>query len=399
MDNERTGKKVLILTAATGGGHMRAAQAMAEYLEQNTDYQVKSIDGLKATAGWLDKIVCGSYLFMARRAPSLFGVLYRWTDKDTWGSRLLSRLNIIFGKMILPEIKKEKPDVIITVHPFITDMISSLKDAEYINVPLICTMTDYGPHQAWLADHTDAFITATPDMTAELTKRGIPEEKIFPYGIPVCQQFFESYDKTEFLESIELSANRSTVLLMAGSFGVNSVINLYRDLDKASAEEIADMQLIVITGKNEKLHRAFAQEIETNKSLPTKLVFFTSEVEKYMHSSDLLITKPGGLTVSEAIACNLPLAVFDAIPGQEEDNADFLERHGMGIKLKKGDDIAERVSTLIADGSKLEDMSKACNIIDSKDSMPQLISLMEHFIEKYEVQNAIISEVETSIEA
>lgn len=116
-----------------------------------------------------------------------------------------------------------------------------------------------------------------------------------------------------------------TILIMAGSFGVNNILSVFREITALPQ----DFQMIIITGRNEKLYHAFEEELPSCPK-PCKLVYFTKEVEKYMKAANLIVTKPGGLTVSEALACNIPLAVFDAIPGQEEDNANFPHepRHG-----------------------------------------------------------------------
>ena len=159
---------------------------------------------------------------------------------------------------------------------------------------------------------------------------------------------------------------------MAGSFGVNNIIKLYRDL----AGTRVDMQIIVITGRNQKLFEAFEKEIKSNSTLPTRLIYFTDEVEKYMHAADLLVTKPGGLTVSEALACNLPMAVFDAIPGPEDDNANFLKTHDMCVHLEKGSDFAQEISQLLKEKEHLKAMRENCAGFDKSQSIPNLISLI-----------------------
>lgn len=370
-------KKILVLTAATGGGHLRAASAIEEYFSAE-GYSVSNVDGLRAADKGMSKIVCGSYKFMARRSPALFGTLYNMSDKDNSVSRTLTRINSMYGKKLLPLINKTQPDIIITVHPFITEMVSYLKRKRVIDLPLICVMTDFGPHVAWLGSHVDAFVTATKDMTPAIMRFGVPEEKIYPFGIPVHKAFFEDFDRKQLLIDMGLSPEKKTLLLMAGSFGVENVMQLYKSLENSCE----NMQMIVITGKNQSLYTAFEGAVAESK-IPTKLFYFTQEVEKCMHAADLLITKPGGLTVSEAIACNLPLAVFDAIPGQEEDNANFLKRHAMGVKLGKGERAMEIVAELMNDPERLEDMREACKGFDSEASLPQLQGLVNTLVERY----------------
>ena len=166
---------------------------------------------------------------------------------------------------------------------------------------------------------------------------------------------------------------------MAGSFGVTNVLGIYRQIVRADIP----FQAVVITGRNEKLYAAFADEVERSPK-PTRLVFFTDEVENYMHSSDLLITKPGGLTVSEALACNIPLAVFDAIPGQEEDNADFLLTHNMAVRLKPGEDCGAVIRSLLEDSRRLDRMRSSCAEFDKSRSSENILSLTRRLAADYQ---------------
>ena len=131
-----------------------------------------------------------------------------------------------------------------------------------------------------------------------------------------------------------------------------------------------------------KIIEAFERELAGGERLPTRLIYFTDEVEKYMHASDLLVTKPGGLTVSEALACNLPMAVFDAIPGQEEDNANFLKVHDMGVRLEKDGDFAGQISALLSEKEKLREMRENCQHFDKSQSIPNLLALIEDLVEE-----------------
>ena len=179
------------------------------------------------------------------------------------------------------------------------------------------------------------------------------------------------------LRDLRLDPELPTVLFMAGSFGGSNIIKLYREL----ADTEVKMQIIVITGRNQRLYEAFERELAGGERIPTRLIYFTDEVEKYMHASDLLVTKPGGLTVSEALACNLPMAVFDAIPGQEEDNANFLKIHDMGVRLQKDGDFAGQISSLIKDKKKLQEMRENCQHFDKSQSIPNLLALIRQLVE------------------
>ena len=370
--------KIMLLTAATGGGHLRAAAAVEKYIRDNTSYDVVTVDALKAVGRFLDKPVCDAYRFMAKRVPAMFGRLYRQTNRQNLFSDLVPKLSGLFSNLLFQAISRYDPDVILTTHPFATEMVSDLKEDGMLAAPLICILTDYGVHRAWIAPRVDAYVVASEDMVPELQSFGVEESKIYPFGIPVHGVFFHREDRDMLLRDLRLDPGLPTVLFMAGSFGVANIIKLYRELASTDVK----MQIIAITGRNQRLYEAFERELAAGERIPTRLIYFTDEVEKYMHASDLLVTKPGGLTVSEALACNLPMAVFDAIPGQEEDNANFLKVHDMGVRLKKDGDFAGEISGLLREKEKLQEMRENCQHFDKSQSIPTLLALIRQLVEE-----------------
>lgn len=369
--------RILILTCATGGGHLRAAAALEKYIREETPHDVIQMDFLKSIGKVLDKTVVDSYLFMAKRTPGLFGRLYKKTNQDTILGDFVPRATELIGLQLLPHLLDAAPDVVISVHPFATEMVSSLKESGKITVPLICIMTDYGVHKAWIAPAVDAYVVASGDMVSELTALGIPKDSIHPFGIPVHDVFFDKEDQATLLAEMGLSPDVPTILFMAGSMGVTNIAALYRALSKSPLE----LQMIIITGNNKKLYETIEAEMRESPK-KTKLLGFTQEVERYMHASDLIVTKPGGLTVSEALACNLPLAVFDAIPGQEEDNANFLQTHDMGVRITK-DNFSAVVSSLIEHRDRLRRMRESCEKFDKSRANEHIVALAERLAKNF----------------
>ena len=370
--------KILILTAATGGGHLRASRAIQSYISDHSPgSEVVVVDALKSISSVLDKTVCEGYHFLATKTPKVFGQLYRRTNEDNLLSNLVFRFSGVFSQKLVPLMEQQRPDVVISTHPFATEMISHLKWAGVVSAPLICLMTDYGPHRAWIADRVDAYVVANGDMISEMEAMGVPREKIHPFGIPVGNVFFTSADKPALLRKFGLEPSKPTILIMAGSFGVTNILKIYRQLVRLDQ----DFQVIVITGRNEKLYGEFAA-LAPNSPKKTKLVFFTNEVEDYMHACDLLITKPGGLTVTEALACSIPLAVFDAIPGQEEENANFLLTHDMAVKLDNAADCGETIRSLLEDSRRLDAMRSSCEGFDKSRSAENILALIHELYEK-----------------
>ena len=370
--------KLLVFTAATGGGHLRAGHAIVETIEKEGTHQAVAVDALKEVGRVFDKIICGSYLFMARRTPKFFGKMYRQSNKKNLFSGLVPTITSWVSGRLMRCIHREKPDAIVTTHPFAASMAAALKEKGKITIPVLSVITDYGTHRAYLAENrADGYILATEDMIPELESWGVPREKAHAFGIPVHPQFFEKVPRAQARKALGLDPELPLVLFMAGSFGVSNILGIYRDLQERMGAEKPRCQLIVITGRNEKLYKTFEEEIARGTKLPTQLVFFTNEVEKYMHAADLLVTKPGGLTVSEALASDLPLAAFDAIPGQEEDNAAFLARHGMAIRMKTDAEAGPAIAGLMADPERLAAMQAACRAFDKHDCVERIVELCQ----------------------
>lgn len=385
--------KILILTAATGAGHLRAASALQSYIQENRkDCQVHVTDFLKYISPLLDKTITEGYAAMAKRTPKLFGTLYKSTNQDK--SKITYFFCNLFCKHLLPLMDEFQPDIIVSTHPFGTEMISLLKADGKITVPLICIMTDYAPHRAWIQPHVDSYIVSNEGMLDTMAKMGAPRHRVHPYGIPVDGSFYTKMDRSQVLTEMGLNPEKPTILIMAGSFGVSNILRIYNNIIKVEL----DFQVIVITGKNERLYEAFSRRItrsarkrpartssvklKPKPSKPTKLLLFTNEVHKYMQISDLIITKPGGLTVSEALACNLPMAVFNAIPGPELENAEFLIDNNMAVKIQKGSACSETIRSLLSDQQRLEDMRKSCSAFDKSSSGAKIVTEIERLVKE-----------------
>lgn len=400
--------RVLILSATTGGGHMRAANALREHImKQQPDSVVKIEDTIEYASPFLNKTVTGGYVYMATKAPKMYGSFYKTIDKETAMNKTVEIVVSQFRKKFLPLINDFQPDIIVTTHSIGTEMATALKNKENIKIPIISIITDFAVHQTYISDGVDAYILSSHEMINQMVDRGVERVRLYPYGIPVKQAFFEKIDRQQAFESEEMNPDIPVILIMAGSFGVTDILKIYHKIVKSPCE----FQVIVITGKNEKLYETFDKylsklalnnawfdyDIEKPKgfkssfklsrhkkpSKPTKLLYYTDEVEKYMQMADIIVTKPGGLTVSESIATGLPMGIFKAIPGQEEQNADYLVREGMAVRLSKSNQCTETITDLMMHPDKLADMRQAIKDSARGNSAENIYLLMCELIKKY----------------
>ncbi len=367
--------KILILTASTGGGHKRAAAAIEAKIKSiSPQTEVKVVDALKAIGKVYDKTVCDGYHFMATKVPKLYGECYKITDRKNLMYKAVMRSNKMMSNKLLDTINEFSPDIVIICHPFVTSMISTLRRHGKTDVKAISLITDYEAHRTYIVPKIEAYVLAEPQMAEKLIEEyGVDRNIIYPLGIPIFDRFTQPFSKEEICKREGLDPNIPTVLLMAGSFGVTGVLDFYKKL----AEKGDNMQFIVITGRNIKLFGHLEKLIdEMGTQDKTKLLYFVNNVEDYMHISDIIVTKPGGLTVTESLACKLPLAIYSAFPGQELDNAEFLIEQNAAVLLDKKNG-AEQIIELLNSPETLEEMKKNCEKLSQSDSAEKIFRLAE----------------------
>lgn len=361
--------KILVLSATTGAGHMKAAEAIKKDLESRRPQdQVIIVDTIEYISSFLNWIVVKGYIASVKYVPRIFGKLYYDTDKESLLSRFVEWFTGILSNKLLRLIEENKPNYIISTHPFATEMVSKIKREKLIEIPLICAITDYAPHHLWLQSQVDAYLVACEEMVKEMINRGVPNEKIYPYGIPVDPVFLEESNKLKTIKEVGLKEELPILLLMCGSFGVSNILQIYSDLMKSKS----DFQIVAVCGSNEKLYKKLLKRSESGIKT-TKVLGYSMEVNELMHAADILITKPGGMTISEALSAKIPMVIFDAIPGQEEKNAEFLISKGMGISIGKGNECREIIDDLLENREKLESIKKNCNKFNKHNSCSNLL--------------------------
>lgn len=383
--------RVLILSAKTGGGHMRAAEALKEVIKtSDSDTEVKIVDGLAYVSRSFNRFVVDAYKYSATKTPAVYGMFYRLSNKDNPSYKIVQKINGKFAKRFLSLLSSFRPDVVVTTHPFPSIMLSRLREKGLTNIPIISIITDFAPHKAYLNPCISHYIVSSEQMVDELVKLGVDRSIIHPVGIPIDPIFYkQDENKEKSMIKLGFDPKMKTVLIMAGSFGVTDILKIYENINEIDL----DFQIIVITGRNKKLFDEFNSILSVNENMrvgepepnfddekevtrrqtkinvtkPTKLIYFTDEVYRYMHISDLIITKPGGLTVSEALASCLPMAIFKAIPGQETDNSEYLCNNNLAIEIKKST-AADTVYQLLKYPERLLSMRESCSRLNNRNS-------------------------------
>ena len=369
--------KILIFYASYGGGHLNAAKSINDYIINNyPNNDVELIDCMKYVNKTIEKLTTAAYREMAKKAPWAWGKIYSDSQKGPL-AHLSSRSNKIMAIKLLRLLREKQPDVIISTHPFGSQMCSYLKRKNKITAKIATIMTDFSPHDQWLVGHkfTDYFFVANDKMKNYLINKGITENKISVTGIPISNRFLKTYNKKEILDTYNLSEDKFTVLFFGGGefgLGKTKTAEIFESFVQESLKN--KIQIIAIAGKNPKMKASF-KEIVSKYSVNTtttnttditnnvKILEFTNQVPELMSISDLVVTKPGGLTTSESLASHLPMLIINPIPGQEEENAEFLEDKGIAIWLRKNDDSKLIIENLLADSQKLNLMKENTKLL------------------------------------
>ena len=373
--------KALLLSVSAGGGHKKTAETIKNYILANSpSSEIKIIDTIKYINPILDKVVIGSYLKTLKINPSLYGKLYDYAEYDVGLNSFAVKINEMMAKKLLPLIRSFNPDIILCTHPFPTEMVSTLKGNSKISVPTVSVLTDYAVHSFWVQPNIDAFIVSNKDMVSEMMAKNISKDIIFPIGIPIEPSFSTTYNREDTLSALGLDSSKFTLLVMGGSLGIGKIAKIYGQLSQLKRE----VQIIVITGNNKKLYSNL-KKLQENSNKPTRIIGYTADVNKYMRSCDLLITKPGGLTITEALACGIPLAIFSPIPGQEEQNANFLFRHNLSVNLGFGENCKDIIEELLSSDTKLKNMKENCLEFVNQNSGDGLYNIMASLIAKNEL--------------
>ena len=352
-DNEKD--KILILSATFGDGHKQVAKAISEAVEYTLPNASPIILDIME---WIHPYLYPVSLFVYKRGIKRFPQVYSYFYKKTRVKNSFStKLNSLFTfglQTMLEVIQRIKPRVVVSTYPFAAGIISKLKEQGLINIPAVTIITDYTDHSYWIHPYTDLYIVGSNQVRDRLISLGIEDDKIKNTGIPVRQKFIESQPRELLLEKYGMSSNKFTVLIMGGGDGfIGKGRSTFRALESVSQT----LQLIIVCGRNKKLKKQLELELKDYKH-DVLLLGFCENIQELMAISDLMITKPGGVTTSEALAMGLPLLIYHPLPGQEEDNAEFLWKSGLAFLAKTENDLILKIESILNDSRDLKSMQQ-----------------------------------------
>ena len=370
-----SGKNILVVTASMGSGHNKAANAVAEAIKRKYPVnKINVIDFMSTETAYFNSLVKDIYLKMLDHTPSVYEFFYKFTSDSTKGSTIQSVFAHAMKKDMRELIKKYEADMVICTHPFPCAAASYLKQTGEINIPLITVMTDFCVHQFWLYKNIDIYFTANDLLKKERVNQGLLEERIFVTGIPVGYNFRVDYNRDDLLAKFKLEKDKPVALIMGGGLGLGGVKNALCQLERLKK----DIQILVITGANVALWSEMNEYAQHSKH---KIFVwgYSHNIQEFMSVATFLISKPGALTISEALTRELPMILHDPIPGPEVDNAKFVSDNGAAIWVKHQDTLDAVVREVLSDATilpKLRNNAKVLKKPYASDNIADVIANM-----------------------
>jgi processive 1,2-diacylglycerol beta-glucosyltransferase len=342
-------KKVLVLSASAGAGHIRAAEAVeGAILEMGAAEEVRHIDTLAFTNKLFRHLYSKAYIEMVNKTPEVLGWLYDQLDKPWKNERRRLALDKLNTRPFVKMLKAYQPEITICTHFLPAEIISWLKAKQRIQTRQAIVVTDFDVHAMWLCHHYEQYFVALDETRVHLERLGIPPEKITVSGIPIDTVFAAEKDKRAMRDKHGLGQDSRVILLSAGGFGVGPMEHIVSSLGELEHPA----QVVALCGRNDELRRRVervGQAFGKSARVSVKAIGYTKEMDEYMTASDILLGKPGGLTTAEALAKGLVFVIVNPIPGQEERNSDHLLEMGVAIRCNNLPALAFKIDRLLED--------------------------------------------------
>ncbi|CAM5205779.1 Monogalactosyldiacylglycerol synthase OS=Ureibacillus acetophenoni OX=614649 GN=SAMN05877842_11151 PE=3 SV=1 [Ureibacillus acetophenoni] len=334
--------KILILTGSYGNGHLKVTKTLKDmFLKQGvTEENIVESDLYLASHPILTKASKYLYIKSFTYGQKIYGFLYYGGSKN---KRIVSYdfLNKYGMSTLIDLVEEVKPDIIVNTFPML--VVPEFRKRTGAQIPIVHVVTDYYAHKNWIHEEVDRYYVASETLKSDLMKLGFSSERIKVSGIPIDPVFETEYDKKALFDAYQLDMNRPVVLIAAGAFGV------LKDIDEMVNKllEVNNNQVIVVCGKNEELKNTLTSKFADNKN--ALILGFTNKMDELMKMATVMVTKPGGITLSEALAVQVPLILYRPVPGQEKENAIFFESKGAAVQVTKSSKLLDSILNLLQD--------------------------------------------------
>lgn len=368
----RHSKTILVLSATAGAGHVRAGEALVATAKAlGLPLDVRHEDTLNFTSPLFKKLYSEMYFGVVNRSPELWGYLYEKTEFKDPGKKKSPLLKVFdhFNYRTYSEmLERVRPDAVLCTHFLPYAAIADKLRTPSWRIPFFAVPTDYDVHSLWINPSITRYYVATTEAAWTVQAHGVPGRRICVTGIPVMPGFSAAGNRSVAAKKLGLSPEPFTVMILSGGYGIGVVDELVSSLAQFLASfRKRKFQVLVVCGKNRSLYEKL-RRLRFPKNAGVKLFEYISFVDTLMDSADVLVTKSGGLTVSEALAKNLPMLIFDPIPGQEVRNADYLIEHGAAMSAINFTKLHFKLKRMIEEPEILETMRENARTIAKPDA-------------------------------
>jgi len=353
-------------------GHHSATLAIERAIKMlSPNSEVLNINAFNYTNPISEKIINKFYLSVIKATPKIWDFLY---DNPKIVKKV-SSIKAAIHKANSPKLKvlfdKFKPDVVCCTQAFPCGMVADFKTAYHSSLPLVAVLTDYIPHSFWIYDKVDSYVVPSDEVAARLKEKEVSSAKIKPLGIPIDPKFNEKHPKEQIFKKLGLKPGVATVLIMGGGQGLGPIKKIVKSLEKVKI----DLQEIIVTGANKKLCNSIKRTIK--KYRKKILVFgYTDGISDFMDISDIIITKPGGITTAEALSKKIPMVIIKPLPGQEASNTAYLMEKQAAIKIDNFKKINTVIEDLLINRNKLERLSLSAGRISKPNASLDIARLL-----------------------
>lgn len=373
-------KRIAVIYASEGTGHRAAADALREcFMAENPSGEVFYSDILDCLPSFIRRLVSGGYLFMARHAPYIWGRFYKSTDRRSLSSWLFDKIHSRFCAVYLPrledKLEKFAPDAVFFTHYFGAAPFALRNAGKF---PTFCVDTDFMTHRFQRSAGFAASFAASPGAVRQRAYEGI--ENVFYTGVPVLRKFAEDVTKGSARAALGIDKDAVVVLLTGGGIGAGSLEKPLKLLAKESG-----WLSVVICGSNKRLCSKLSKEYSACPNVMTR--GFVPDMERYYAAADVVVMKPGGLSLSEVMAFGPPLLLREPIPGQEELNLDYAVSGGAAIYLRHTENITDAIKKLLADGTRLEFMRDASRRIARPRAAAEILDIAGRISLEYRLKS------------
>ncbi|MBN1872009.1 MAG: glycosyltransferase [Candidatus Omnitrophica bacterium] len=347
-------RKILLMYISEKSGHHQASIALEKaILKKKPMSSVRKINAFKYTNPLIEILTHKAYMRLIKRRPRVWGRLYDNQSVITKTERFRRFVNNVGSKKIQKLINAYKPDAIVCTQAYPCGIVANFKKRYAARIPLIGALTDFAPHSYWIYDDVDAYIVPSDEVKDKFVKKGVPQQKINVLGTPINPEFEIAVNKQKVMREYGLSETSPIVLVMGGTHGIGPNEHLINELGRSEM----DFQIIVVTGIN----RKFLKKIKKiSKTYSKKIIAlgFADNIHELMDISTVIMTKPGGLTIAEALAKSLPIIITNPLPGQEDLNTIALTSKGAAVRAESEKDAVKILEELLSNRTKIEEIKK-----------------------------------------